>query len=159
MSKSDTDILYAPNNVFQCHKSSIFSLSRIQSPNTFLKFPLSQCMEETGHVMGWVPWCKAAALAFLSAEAFRHVMGWPAMSVSFSSQPNTPRFGHREPLSIPPSPPRDLLSLGELSTRDVGKQHVLWPPVMRILSSWVQMGGRRRGKQEKQVFTFREAHC
>ena len=106
-------------------------------------------MEKTGHLMAWGPPCRAAALAFLSAEAFRHLMGSTVMSLSLSSQPNLPKFGHREPLSVPPCPPWDPLWLGELRTQDTSKRYTV-----RFLSSWVQIGGTWRGSRSCRYLRF-----
>lgn len=75
MLKPDTLIFYMHQLIFfHGLVNSIFSFSRIQTPNTFFKCLLPQCMEEAGHAMGWVLWHEAAAPALLSAQAFRNVL-------------------------------------------------------------------------------------
>lgn len=75
MSKPDTPIFYMHQIIF-FHDlvSSLCSFSRIQCPNVFFKFLHPQCREEADHAMGWVLWHKAAAPAFLLAQAFRQLM-------------------------------------------------------------------------------------
>lgn len=96
--------------------------------------------------MGWVPWCKAAALAFPSAEAFRLVMDRTHNECVLVITTKAAQ----KPLSVPPPPLWDLLSLEELSAQDVGEEHVLSSLSMRFLSSWVQMeasGGQSRSSR------------
>lgn len=158
MSKTDTLIFYMQQIIF-FHGliSSIFSFSGIQSPSTFFKFLLPQCMEESGHAMGWVLWHEAAAPA-LFAQLSVPLWTGPMIRLSLSSQPNLARSGHREHLSVPPFPHWDLFFLRGAQCSGCG-----WPAHALVHSDEVselkEIEGMWRGEQEKQVFMFWEAHC
>lgn len=148
-----TNILYASNNFSHGLVSSVFSFSRIQSPNVFFKFLFPQSML-------WDECCDTRLLPQhfflprLSGTSWAGAM----IRLSLSSQPNLSRSGHKDLPSVPPFPCWDLLVLRGAQCPGHG-----WPTHHLVhndeVSELKEMEGTWRGEQEKQVFMFWEAHC